>query len=106
MARFGMIWLPWPIKTPLGSASAIWIAANAFIGIWLELRLNPERRTLIFGFLLLIALAHAVLKEATVMPFVVSGIFGSIVFWLTQPRSKQVSRWLRLPKRPPRRNML
>ncbi len=88
MVGFGMIWLPWPIKTSLGSASAVWIAANAMIGICLALRSSPERKTLTFGFLLLAALAYAVLNEAAVMPFVVFGIFGSIVFWLTQRRSK------------------
>jgi hypothetical protein len=102
MVGFGMIWLPWPIKVPLGSASAIWIAANALIGIWMALRLSPERKMLIFGFLLLVALAYAVMNENAVMPFVAFGIFGSIVFWLTQRRSKRVPK----ENRKRRRNML
>ena len=76
LVGFGMIWLPWPLKIPTGGASPSWILVNTLLGIWFALKIAPNKRKLVIGMMLLVALAYAVLNEAAILPFVV---FGALV---------------------------
>ena len=73
-----MIWLPWPLKVPLGGASPVWIVVNAVLGIWFALKIAPNKRKVVIGVMLLVALAYAVLNEAATLPFIVFGILVSL----------------------------
>lgn len=42
MVGFAQIWLPWPIKMPLGPLSYLWLAANAALAIALAVRVASK----------------------------------------------------------------
>jgi hypothetical protein len=79
LVGFGMIWLPWPLKIPMGGASPSWNLVNTLLGIWFALKIAPNKRKLVIGMMLLVALAYAVLNEAAILPFVVFGALVSMV---------------------------
>lgn len=83
---FGMVWLPWPIKTPLGLASPIWLFANAAAGVWFMLRLAPNYRTWAIVSAACIASSYALLNEMAFAPFVV---FGIVLFIASYRRMRQ-----------------
>jgi inner membrane protein involved in colicin E2 resistance len=62
MAGFGQVWLPAPIKAPLGPLSYLWLAGNAFI-----------------GYALAFIIASVTLPSAVALPFIIalSGATGA-----------------------------
>jgi hypothetical protein len=52
---------------------------NTLLGIWFALKIAPNKRKLVIGMMLLVALAYAVLNEAAILPFVVFGALVSMV---------------------------
>jgi len=89
LVGFGMIWIPWPFKVPLGVVSPIWIVLNALLGIWFALKIAPKKRNVIVGAMLLVALAYAVLNEAAYLPFIMFGILVSLVCLFLRYREMQ-----------------
>ena len=85
-----MIWLPWPLKVPLGVASPVWIVTNAALGIWFALKFSPEKRKVVIGLMLLVVLAYAVLNESATFPFVVFGILVSLVVMFHRYRKRKM----------------
>lgn len=71
---FGMVWLPWPIKFPLGPLSLIWLAANAIVGlVWAKTILfKLDKRAPIFVYTLLAVVlgpSYALLHEQSLIAF-------------------------------------
>lgn len=62
MVGFGQVWLPAPIKAPLGSFSYLWLGGNALIGYGIAF-----------------AIASIILPAAIALPFIIvlSGITGA-----------------------------
>ncbi|WP_404424202.1 hypothetical protein [Thalassospira australica] len=79
---FGMIWTPWPFKASLGPASPIWIVVNAALGIWLSLKLTPEKKIWLVTGMCLVALGYSVLNEMAMLPFITFGLIFSVVFFI------------------------
>jgi hypothetical protein len=83
---FGMVWLPWPIKYPLGPFSPLWLAANAFVGlVWVKVllaRLDSRAPHLAFvAGALILAPLYALVHENKILPLVVfSAIFAASHF--------------------------
>jgi membrane-bound metal-dependent hydrolase YbcI (DUF457 family) len=89
MTGFAMIWLPWPIKFPLGPLSIVWMLGNAFLGLFWAIKMSPNNKKIAFSMVVVVALAYAIFNEAAFVPFVVFGLIGSSVVWISRHRSNK-----------------
>lgn len=99
---FGMIWLPWPIKFPLGPLSPLWLAANALVGlIWAKaLLFKPEQRAPIAIYLLMALVlgpSYAIFHENSLIPLVSFALVFGLSFVVTNWIGQQ-SWFRRLPQ--------
>ncbi len=60
-------------------ASPVWIIVNALLWIWFALKIAPNKRKLVIGMMLLVALAYAILNKAAILRFVMFGVLVSMV---------------------------
>lgn len=102
---FGMVWLPWPIKAPLGPFSPLWLGANAIVGlVWAKMILltleswRPLRTYVAIAFVL--GPSYAILHEKSFVPllsfFCVFGVSFPVAKWLVTQAWFQ-----KLPRSPP-----
>lgn len=84
---FGMVWLPWPIKTALGPLSPVWLVTNAAVSVWLMLRLTPGYKIWVLLAVVAVAAAYALLNEFAFAPFVAFGIILFTVVWLRRRKN-------------------
>lgn len=71
---FAMVWLPWPIKFPLGFFSPLWLAANALVGLVLSklfvLKQNSNKPLAMYvGMAIFLGFSCAVIHERSLVPF-------------------------------------
>lgn len=66
---FGMIWLPWPLKVPLGPLSPLWIGANSVLAALLALQRPGYGRYGLVSVALLAAAGYATFHEDSVWAF-------------------------------------
>ncbi len=93
---FGMVWLPWPIKVPLGPVAPLWIACNAVVGlVWVKTLLwKLELRVPLVAFYLLavvLGISYSIFHENALLPL----LSFTVIFVL----SHAVKR-MRTPKEP------
>jgi hypothetical protein len=67
MVGFGQIWLPWPIKMPLGPLSYLWLAANAALASIVAVRLASKGST-----------PTACISSTIIYSFVTATIYGVV----------------------------
>jgi hypothetical protein len=101
---FGMVWLPWPLKVPLGPLSPLWLAANAIVGLaWAKLilyRLDTRAPISIYvGVALLFGLTYSIIHEHALIPFASFVIIFALSFAVSAWVARQA--WFaRLPVPP------
>jgi len=83
---FGMIWLPWPIKIPLGPLSPVWLGVNALIAIKASLNIFVAKTRYYAVIAIVIAAAYAMFNEFAFLPFIAFGVLFMPVFYYMQKR--------------------
>ena len=88
---FGMIWLPWPIKIPLGWLSPAWLAINALVGmVWVKILLLRLKGWSPMTMYLITALSlgpcYAIIHEKSHLPFLsfvaIFGLSFALADWI------------------------
>jgi hypothetical protein len=86
---FGMVWLPWPIKTALGAFSPVWLLGNAAAAVWLMFRIQPGFRIWMVAAAVAVAGAYATLNEFAFAPFILFGLIIFGVSWVKLRRERR-----------------
>ena len=86
---FGMVWLPWPIKIPLGPLSPLWLAANAVVGlVWAKtslLQLGGRKSIILYATLAtVLAFTYALFHENGLVPLLSFAIIFAISSFATK----------------------